>query len=481
MKNITIATAAAAGFAAAFVGLAAPALAAPSGSGSAADTISALEAQGNRVIVNRENGAALHDSTVVAVRQGHEIQEYDLGRPARRPRPRDRRPGHLRRRPLKLPTQGAPPPGGALCVFGATTSSVCADTTPQGAPLRRYRPTAKQSLSCWASRSRPTSQSERSLPHASRRAGHHCLRQPAPAADPSHQRHPAADAGRGVPRRHRHQLADHPQRVGRAGEVHLRDRRRAQPDAVQRRLPDLRHRDPGVAVRDPHRADRRAAMEAARRLRRGRCHRHPVAVDHRQRHRRAALALRSERTSRHRTVAVPRRPAVDRDAGRGPDGVGSLAARALAAMVVGAAAGVRADPPRRQRGRAGTLAAGARGGLVRRRTGRARRRHTRAGGPARRRSAGDDAPGVPGVRAEGGPAGRAWAVGAHRHRGPGSRLDRPRSGHRHRRAVRAASTRRRRPAPVLGQAEIARQRNRALADFDASRRRAPCVDGDRRR
>jgi len=76
MKNITIATAAAAGFAAAFVGLAAPALAAPSGSGSAADTISALEAQGNRVIVNRENGAALHNSTVVAVRQGHEIQEY---------------------------------------------------------------------------------------------------------------------------------------------------------------------------------------------------------------------------------------------------------------------------------------------------------------------------------------------------------------------------------------------------------------------
>ena len=78
MKNITAATAAtaaAAGFAAAFLGLAAPAFAAPSG-GSAADTISALEAQGNRVIVNREGGAALSDASVVSVRQGAEIQEY---------------------------------------------------------------------------------------------------------------------------------------------------------------------------------------------------------------------------------------------------------------------------------------------------------------------------------------------------------------------------------------------------------------------
>ena len=76
MKNITIATAAVAGLSAAVLGLAAPAFAAPSGSQNAAQTISALEAQGNRVIVNRDGGAALSDSTVVSVRQGAEIQEY---------------------------------------------------------------------------------------------------------------------------------------------------------------------------------------------------------------------------------------------------------------------------------------------------------------------------------------------------------------------------------------------------------------------
>ncbi|MGZ8803558.1 MAG: hypothetical protein ACXWZL_13370 [Mycobacterium sp.] len=76
MKNYTIATAAAAGFAAAFLGLAAPALAAPSGSGSAADTISALEADGNRVIVNRQGATALADADVVSVRQGPPIKEW---------------------------------------------------------------------------------------------------------------------------------------------------------------------------------------------------------------------------------------------------------------------------------------------------------------------------------------------------------------------------------------------------------------------
>jgi len=76
MKKFTIATAAAAGLSAAVLGLAAPAFAAPSGSQNAQETISALEAQGNRVIVNRESGASLSDATVVGVRQGNEIQEY---------------------------------------------------------------------------------------------------------------------------------------------------------------------------------------------------------------------------------------------------------------------------------------------------------------------------------------------------------------------------------------------------------------------
>ena len=76
MKNLTIATAAVAGLSAAVLGLAAPAFAAPSGSQNAQQTISALEAQGNRVIVNREGGASLSDATVVSVREGAQIQEY---------------------------------------------------------------------------------------------------------------------------------------------------------------------------------------------------------------------------------------------------------------------------------------------------------------------------------------------------------------------------------------------------------------------
>ena len=75
MKNATIA-AVAAGLSAAVLGLAAPALAAPIGGDSAQQTIGALEAQGNRVIVNRESGAPLSDATVVSVRPGPEIREW---------------------------------------------------------------------------------------------------------------------------------------------------------------------------------------------------------------------------------------------------------------------------------------------------------------------------------------------------------------------------------------------------------------------
>ncbi|PRC48791.1 hypothetical protein C6A85_78045, partial [Mycobacterium sp. ITM-2017-0098] len=66
MKNLTIATTAAAAFTAAFLGLSAPALAAPTG-GSADQTISELEAQGNRVIVNRLSDAPLSEASVVGV------------------------------------------------------------------------------------------------------------------------------------------------------------------------------------------------------------------------------------------------------------------------------------------------------------------------------------------------------------------------------------------------------------------------------
>jgi len=75
-KNFTLVTTVAAGLSAAILGLAAPAVAAPSGAGSAKDTITQLENQGNRVIVNRKSSAPLSDASVVAVRQGNEIQEY---------------------------------------------------------------------------------------------------------------------------------------------------------------------------------------------------------------------------------------------------------------------------------------------------------------------------------------------------------------------------------------------------------------------
>jgi len=73
MKNFTIA-AAAAGLTAAVLGLAAPAVAAPSGA-DAQDTISSLEDQGNRVIVNRESSTPLSDASVVSVSRGPEIRQ----------------------------------------------------------------------------------------------------------------------------------------------------------------------------------------------------------------------------------------------------------------------------------------------------------------------------------------------------------------------------------------------------------------------
>ena len=76
MKKIsTITTAAAAALTAGVLGLAAPAVAAPSGAGSAADTISALEAQGHRVIVTRQSSAPLDEASVVSVTRGPAIRE----------------------------------------------------------------------------------------------------------------------------------------------------------------------------------------------------------------------------------------------------------------------------------------------------------------------------------------------------------------------------------------------------------------------
>ncbi len=70
MKKFTAATVFGTALTAATVGLAAPALAAPSGPGNAQDTISSLEAQGYHVIVNRLGDAPLNEASVVSVGQG---------------------------------------------------------------------------------------------------------------------------------------------------------------------------------------------------------------------------------------------------------------------------------------------------------------------------------------------------------------------------------------------------------------------------
>ena len=81
MKKLGLATVAASGLAAAILGLAAPAAAAPSGPGSAQETINDLKADGYNVIVNRVGGAPLDQATVVAVRPGQTYSRTDSGNP----------------------------------------------------------------------------------------------------------------------------------------------------------------------------------------------------------------------------------------------------------------------------------------------------------------------------------------------------------------------------------------------------------------
>jgi hypothetical protein len=68
MKRFGFATVAASALTAAFLGLAAPALATPSGPANAQDTISDLQAHGYTVIVNRIGEAPLEQASVVAIR-----------------------------------------------------------------------------------------------------------------------------------------------------------------------------------------------------------------------------------------------------------------------------------------------------------------------------------------------------------------------------------------------------------------------------
>jgi hypothetical protein len=81
VKKFGFATLAVSGLAAALVGLATPAAAAPAGPGNAQDTINALKAQGYTVIVNKQGTAPLDQSTVVAVRPGQTYSRSDSGAP----------------------------------------------------------------------------------------------------------------------------------------------------------------------------------------------------------------------------------------------------------------------------------------------------------------------------------------------------------------------------------------------------------------
>lgn len=81
MKKFGFATVAASALTAAFLGLAAPAMAAPTGPGNAQDTISKLEAQGYHVVVNRLGNAPLENASVVAVRPGQTYSRTDHSGP----------------------------------------------------------------------------------------------------------------------------------------------------------------------------------------------------------------------------------------------------------------------------------------------------------------------------------------------------------------------------------------------------------------
>ena len=75
MKTFTFAGIAAAGLATITIGLSAPAVAAPSGPGSAQDTINSLQANGYRVILNRLSDVPLDQASVIAIRAGRPVTQ----------------------------------------------------------------------------------------------------------------------------------------------------------------------------------------------------------------------------------------------------------------------------------------------------------------------------------------------------------------------------------------------------------------------
>jgi hypothetical protein len=81
MKKFGFATVLTGGLTAASLGLAAPAGAAPTGPGTAQDTISQLQADDYNVIVNHIGSTPLDQASVVAVRPGQTYSRTDSGNP----------------------------------------------------------------------------------------------------------------------------------------------------------------------------------------------------------------------------------------------------------------------------------------------------------------------------------------------------------------------------------------------------------------
>ncbi|WP_319453365.1 MULTISPECIES: hypothetical protein [unclassified Mycobacterium] len=76
MKKLTQYAITAAASVATALGLAAPAMAAPSGPSNALETVKSLEAQGYNVVTNKLGSAPLDQSAVIAVRQGQDVTHH---------------------------------------------------------------------------------------------------------------------------------------------------------------------------------------------------------------------------------------------------------------------------------------------------------------------------------------------------------------------------------------------------------------------
>jgi hypothetical protein len=80
MKTLVITTVTVGALSASALGLAGAVAAAPSGPGSAQDTLNSLQGQGYKVIVNKVGNAPLGQCSVSAVRPGHDIMQPDTSR-----------------------------------------------------------------------------------------------------------------------------------------------------------------------------------------------------------------------------------------------------------------------------------------------------------------------------------------------------------------------------------------------------------------